>query len=147
VKDEEYVMKGKKIAALRGATRCLNEEEDIIRQVAALYDELLGSNGLAEGDIVSLIFSVTPDLDAINPAAALRRSGRARDLALFALQEAAARHSLDRVIRVLIHCYLDEGARPVHVYRNGAELLRPDRGPNRDSGGTAAGPAGGEYFP
>jgi chorismate mutase len=120
-------MNGKKIAALRGAVRCLNEKEDITGQVAALYDGLLGANGLAEGDIVSLIFSVTPDLDALNPAAALRQSGRAQDLALFALQEAVVQGGLDRVIRVLLHCYLDEGARPVHVYRNGAEILRPDR--------------------
>ena len=121
-------MKSKRIAALRGAVRCLNGKEDITGQVAALYDELLGANNLAEGDIVSLIFSVTPDLDAENPAAALRQSGRAPDLALFALQEATVQGGLDRVIRVLVHCYLDEDARPVHVYRNGAELLRPDRG-------------------
>jgi chorismate mutase len=120
----------KKIAALRGAVRCLNRKEDIAARTAALYDELLGANGLVEGDIVSLIFSVTPDLDAENPAAALRHSGRARDLALFALQEAAVQGGLDGVIRVLMHCYLDETARPVHVYRNGAEVLRPDRQPS-----------------
>jgi chorismate mutase len=119
----------KKVTALRGAARCLNRKEDIAAQTAALYDELLGANGLAEGDIVSLIFSVTPDLDAMNPASALRQSGRARDLALFALQEAAVQGGLDGVVRVLAHCYLDEDARPVHVYRNGAEALRPDRGP------------------
>jgi chorismate mutase len=119
----------KKVTALRGAACCLNRKEDITIQVTALYDELLGANGLAEGDIVSLIFSVTPDLDTLNPASALRQSGRARDLALFALQEAAVQGGLDGVIRVLMLCYLDEGARPVHVYRNGAEVLRPDRGP------------------
>ncbi|MDR1618195.1 MAG: chorismate mutase [Treponema sp.] len=118
----------KKVTALRGAARCLNSREDIAGQVSALYDELLRANGLAEGDIVSLIFSMTPDLDALNPASALRQSGRAPDLALFALQEAAVQGGLDGVIRVLIHCYLDEKARPVHVYRNGAEILRPDRG-------------------
>jgi chorismate mutase len=117
----------KKIAALRGATRCLNRKDDIAGNVASLYDELLGANGLSEGDIVSMIFSVTPDLDAMNPAAALRQAGRGQNLALFALQEAVVQGSLDRVIRVLVHCYLDEDVMPVHVYRNGAEVLRPDR--------------------
>jgi chorismate mutase len=101
--------------------------EDITVQVAALYDELLSANSLAEGDIVSLVFSVTPDLDAQNPAAALRKSGRGGDLALFCVQEAAAKGGLERTIRVLIHCYLDAGSLPRHVYRNGAEVLRPDR--------------------
>jgi chorismate mutase len=117
----------KRLFALRGAVRCLNEEEDIARQVVALYDELLSGNGLDEGDIVSLVFSVTPDINAENPAAALRASGRAADLALFAVQEAAVSGGLDRTIRVLVHAYLEEGSSLRHCYRNGAEVLRPDR--------------------
>jgi chorismate mutase len=88
------MMSEKRLYALRGAARCLNEVEDITVQVAALYDELLSANSLTEGDIVSLIFSVTPDLDAQNPAAALRKSGRGGDLALFCVQEAAAKGGL-----------------------------------------------------
>jgi chorismate mutase len=117
----------KRLYALRGAAQCLNQDEDIRRQVAALYDELLRDNKLEEGDIVSLIFSVTADLDAKNPAAALRQAGRGADLALFCVREPEAPHSLERCVRVLIHCYLEEGTRPRHVYRNGAEVLRPDR--------------------
>ncbi|MDR1444554.1 MAG: chorismate mutase [Treponema sp.] len=119
----------KRLYALRGAAQCLNQAEDIRLQTAALYDELLQDNGLEEGDVVSLIFSVTADLKALNPAAALRGSGRAADLALFCVQEADIPGSLERVVRVLIHCYLEEGAVPRHVYRNGAEALRPDRAP------------------
>jgi chorismate mutase len=117
---------GKRLFALRGAIRSLNEEEDIIRRVSALYDELLAKNRLEEGDIVSVIFSVTPDIDALNPAAALRRSGRAADLALFAVQEALFPGALDRTIRVLIHCYMPSAAVPRYSYLNGAEVLRPD---------------------
>jgi chorismate mutase len=120
-------LNGKKVYALRGACRALNTQEDIETQVAALYDEVLAANSLDEEDIISLIFSVTADLDALNPAAALRRSGRSPDLALFALQEAAAQSSLERVIRILLHCYLPESQKPRHIYRNGAEVLRPDR--------------------
>ncbi|MDR3122628.1 MAG: chorismate mutase [Treponema sp.] len=118
---------GKRLFALRGATRCKNDPEDITEQVGRLYDELLALNNLAEPDIVSILFSATADLDALNPAAGLRRYGRAEDASLFALQEAAAQGGLERTVRTLIHCYLDEGAQVRHVYRNGAEVLRPDR--------------------
>jgi chorismate mutase len=117
----------KRLFALRGAVCCRNEEGDITEQVAALYDELLRENRLAAEDIVSLIFSVTGDLDRKNPAAALRQTGRALEAALFVTAEAPAQGGLERVIRALLHCYLDEGAVPRHVYRNGAEVLRPDR--------------------
>jgi chorismate mutase len=117
----------KKLCALRGAFQCDNDGEDIIRQIAACYDRLLGENQLAEGDIVSLFFSVTPDIDALNPASALRRSGRGGETALFTQQEPVFRGSLERVIRLLMHCYLEDGRPLRHVYQNGAEVLRPDR--------------------
>ena len=115
------------IRALRGATQCLNEEADIILHVLALYDELLKQNNLRESDIISLTFSMTRDLDAKNPASVLRQSGRALDLVLFVVQEAEVKNSLERVIRMLVHCYLEENADLFHIYRNGAEVLRPDR--------------------
>jgi chorismate mutase len=117
----------KKLFALRGATRCKNSMDDIVKQVSAMYDDILQLNGITEPDIVSLQFSVTADIDAVNPAAALRKSGRAEDIALFAVQEAVSQDSLPHTIRCLLHCYMDEAAAPRHVYRNGAEVLRPDR--------------------
>jgi chorismate mutase len=120
----------KRLRALRGAACCRNDEADIAAQTCALYDELLERNGLDEGDLVSLTFSMTGDLDAKNPAAALRASGRAGDLALFVCAEAPVKGGLPRTIRALVHCYLPEGAAPRHVYRNGAEILRPDRAEN-----------------
>ena len=119
-------MSEKRLFALRGATRCINDSKDIKAQSTAMYDELLSKNNLDEEDIVSVIFSATPDLTALNPAAALRNEGRAEKTALFVCQEANFSGSLDRVIRILIHCYLDTNQTPVYVYSNGAEVLRPD---------------------
>jgi chorismate mutase len=121
---------GKRLFALRGAACCRNEGEDMARQTADLYDELLRENRLEEGEIVSVFFTVTADLDRRNPAAALRSTGRARDLALFVSAEAPVKGGLPGTLRVLIHCYLEEGSVPRHVYRNGAETLRPDRAPS-----------------
>jgi chorismate mutase len=117
----------KRLFALRGAVQCRNDADDIAREVTILYEELLRKNGLREEDIVSVFFSLTPDLDALNPAAALRRAGHAGEIALFVLQEGVVKGGLERIIRILIHCYLDRGSAPRHVYRNGAGALRPDR--------------------
>jgi len=117
----------KKLYALRGAVQCENTEDDICRQIGLMYDEILNLNKLNETDIVSVIFSLTDDLNAINPCTALRKNGRTGDLALFSTQEPKIKNSLERVVRVIIHCYLEEGAKTSHVYRNGAEVLRPDR--------------------
>jgi len=117
----------KRLYALRGAVQCLNTAQDICDQIAALYDELLSANKLDEENIVSLIFTVTDDLDAVNPCTALRKSGRAGELAIFSAREPECKNSLERTVRALIHCYLEEGSKPCHVYRNGAEVLRPDR--------------------
>ena len=117
----------KRLFALRGAACCENTAAYIETQVTALYDALLAANDLTEADIVSIIFSVTGDLDAKNPCAALRHSGRAQDTALFAVAEAFTVGSLPRTVRALIHCYMEEGREAKHLYRNGAEVLRPDR--------------------
>jgi len=45
----------------------------------------------------------------------------------FAVAEAPSEGALERVIRVLVHCYAEEGNAPRHAYLNGAEALRPDR--------------------
>ena len=121
----------KRLFGLRGAVRCINDPLDIKKQTIAMYDELLSENQLKEEDIVSVIFSVTKDLDAENPASALRSEGRAGETALFVCQEAYFQGNLERVIRILIHCYLDISKKPVHVYLNGAEVLRPDRNANK----------------
>ena len=117
----------KRLSALRGATQCQNTAEDIQKQTTAMYDELLARNDVSEDDLVSVLFSVTRDLDAKNPAAALRQEGRAGEAALFVTQEAHFPGSLEKVIRLLVHCYIDSSRKPAHVYRNGAEVLRPDR--------------------
>jgi chorismate mutase len=117
----------KKLAAIRGAVCVQNDPADITAKIARVYDLMTGRNGIREEDIVSLIFSVTSDIDAKNPAAALRESGRARNLALFSAQEPFMKGGLPRVIRLLLHCYMDEDTEPRHIYTEGAEALRPDR--------------------
>lgn len=117
----------KKLAAVRGAVCVENDPADIAAKTVRVYDLLTGRNGIREEDIVSLIFSVTDDIDAKSPAAALRESGRARDTALFSAREPRVKGGLPGVIRLLPRCYLEENTKPAHVYTEGAGSLRPDR--------------------
>jgi len=116
----------KKLYALRGAAQSLNTAEDIGAQTAGLYEEMLKKNNLDEKDVVCVFFSVTEDLTALNPATALRLTGRT-ELSFFVLKEAEFAGSLERTIRIMIQCYMEEDSVIRHVYRNGAEVLRPDR--------------------
>lgn len=116
----------KRLFALRGAVRCSNDGADISLRVGRLYDALVVRNGLGEADLVSLVFSVTPDLTAANPAAALRKGGRGGDLPLFCVAEAATEGMPSGIVRALLHCYAEEGSVLRHAYVEGAEFLRPD---------------------
>lgn len=120
-------MNGTRLFGLRGAVRCENDPADIELRVGELYDSMIGMNGIEESDIVSLTFSVTPDLDAANPAAALRKSGRAADVSLFCAAEPQVKGGLPGVVRTLMLAYASEGLQVRHPYLNGAEVLRPDR--------------------
>jgi chorismate mutase len=115
------------LRALRGAVCSENNQEEIKKRTVELYDRLLKDNELAETELVSLFFSVTADLTALNPASALRKAGRAGEAAIMVFQEAEYIDSLAGTIRVLIHCYMDNQKPLRHVYCYGAEKLRPDR--------------------
>ncbi|MCL2139975.1 MAG: chorismate mutase [Treponema sp.] len=119
-------MKGKRLYALRAAVQCENTKEDIQEKTVEVFDKIIEKNRLPLEDIVSIIFSQTNDLNAVNPATALRQTGRAADIALFAVKEIETANAYPRIIRLLIHCYLPEGSKPKHLYCNGAEALRPD---------------------
>ena len=116
----------KTLKAVRGAISSANTKEEITQKTRELYDRILSANELAESDILSLFFSVTPDINALNPAGALRESGRAGEIAMMVLQEAAIQDSMPGIIRVLIHAYQAAEKSVRHVYLGKAEKLRPD---------------------
>ena len=129
-------MTDKRLFGIRGAVCCGNTPEAIVAGVEHLATALLHGNSLQASDIVSIQFTVTEDLTALNPATALRRSGAgsvASQCALFCSQEPRYEGSLPGVVRVLITAYMDEGAKPVSAYLDGAEKLRPDLAPGHSS--------------
>ncbi|HET6451760.1 MAG TPA: chorismate mutase [Spirochaetia bacterium] len=112
--------------AVRGAIQVSQNTvaaiEDAGARVAAA---VLRANRIAENHIVSILFSVTEDLTASNPATGLRRMGFSAT-PLFCAQEPRVDGALPRVIRVLVTYDSPDGAAPVPVYMDGAEVLRPD---------------------
>ena len=116
--------------AVRGAAGIArNVKEEIISGTGMLVNEILEKNGIEIESIISIIFSITSDLSAMNPAAALRAySGMFGDVPLFCCAEPDCDGAMERVVRVLVTYNTEESAKPVPVYRNGAERLRPDLG-------------------
>ena len=115
-----------RLYALRGATTVeVNDAPSILDATEELMVELLGRNELAPENIVSCIFTLTDDLDAEFPAVAARNLGLSA-VPLLCAREVAVPGSLDRVIRVLMHCYGDQGHQPRHVYLGEARRLRLD---------------------
>lgn len=109
---------------MRGAVCCVNTAESIQDAAASLYREILEKNSIEEADIISIQFTVTADLNAMNPATALRREGFALSAPLFVSLEPQVENSLPGTIRVMITFYGSE--KPVAVYIRGAQALRPD---------------------
>ncbi len=114
----------KKLKALRGAVCCEDSQEAISEAVDSLYSELLNSNKLKEKDIVSIQFTITKDLKAMNPATALRKNGFAKNTPLFCAIEPEIFGAMPKTIRILIYYY---GRKPAkHTYLGEAKKLRPD---------------------
>jgi chorismate mutase len=116
-----------RLVALRGAnTVTENTAEAILSATDALMREILSRNGLGADDLVSCIFTLTPDLDAQFPAVAAREMGLS-SVPLLCAREIPVPGALPQVIRVLIHAYLpDPEAKPQHVYLGDAIKLRLD---------------------
>jgi chorismate mutase len=115
-----------KLRALRGAiTAASNDAEAILGATEELLRAMLERNGLEHDDLVSCLFTCTPDLNAEFPAVAARRIGL-NDVPLMCAQEMDVYGQLPQVIRVMMHCYAPIEREPEHVYLRDATRLRSD---------------------
>lgn len=119
-----------RLYGIRGATGAENSKESIISNVQQMCSTIFLKNKLKENNIVSIQFTITKDLTAMNPAAALRKGGDCgidvSKVPLFCSAEPEIDGSPEKMIRVLVISYADENAEIHHVYINGGEKLRPD---------------------
>jgi chorismate mutase len=115
------------VRALRGATQLTADDPvEMADAVVELLELMLSRNRLTVDDLVSIIFTATPDLRSEFPAAAARTVGLG-DVPLMCAQEIDVAGALPRVVRVMAHAETSlTRAEVSHVYLRGAEVLRKD---------------------
>jgi chorismate mutase len=115
------------VRAVRGAIQVdANERDDILKGTAELVTEVLGRNGIDPADLISIVFTATPDLTAEFPAYAARQMGLT-DVPLLCTTEIAVPGSMPRVLRLMAHVETSRARADIrHVYLRGAAALRTD---------------------
>lgn len=115
------------IKAVRGAV-CLQQDDavEMAEAVTELLTQMLERNSLTTDDLISILFTATPDIHSAFPAAAARSVGLG-DVPLICAQELDIAGAMPRVIRAMIQVETDLNRSEVkHVYLRGAEALRQD---------------------
>lgn len=115
------------LRGIRGATTVAgNDAESILAGTEELLREIVRRNEIELDWIASALFTLTPDLTAVFPAAAARRLGWTL-VPLLNFTEIGVPGGLPRCIRVLIHVNTERTqGEIVHVYLHAARALRPD---------------------
>jgi tryptophan synthase alpha chain len=112
---------------IRGATTVeTNTSEDILEVTTDLLDAIIRLNDVAAEDVVSAIFTTTPEITASFPAMAARELGWT-DVPLLCAHEMAVPGALRGVVRILLHINTTRTPSEIrHVYLRGAQALRPE---------------------
>lgn len=115
------------VRAIRGATQLDRDERDhVLARTEELVQAVLDANRITAGALISIMFTCTPDLRSVFPAAAARQMGMG-DVPLMCAVEMDVPGSLPRVIRLMAHAELAVPRDQVqHVYLYGATALRRD---------------------
>lgn len=110
--------------AIRGAIQVdANTANSIESGVRELLPAILEANKISSSDVISVILTCTPDLNAAFPAAFAREIGFGA-VPLLCAVEMNVPGALPLVIRVMMHAELVSEAS--HVYLRGASVLRKD---------------------
>ena len=115
------------VRAVRGATQVdADTREEILDATTELLTTVLDRNQLSPDDLISVIFTATPDLLAEFPASAARQMG-INDVPLLCAAEIDVPGAMPRVLRLLAHVETRLPRHEVrHVYLRGAAGLRTD---------------------
>src|SRR5260370_31939352 len=105
------------VRAVRGAVQIDNDDRDaILGGTAELVTEVMTRNELTTDDVISVLFTATPDLSSEFPALAARKLGF-HEVPLLCASEINVPHALPRVIRLMAHIETDPPRSSMqHVY-------------------------------
>lgn len=115
------------VRAIRGATVATADQPDAIAEaITELLAAMRHENMLRHDEVISAIFTVTPDLVSAFPAEAARLAGW-QHVPLICTTEIAVPDGLPRCMRVMLHVERRWNGTPArHVYLREAVRLRPD---------------------
>ena len=115
------------VRGVRGAIQLDRDDRDEMHAaVHELLGEVLERNELTSDDLISVIFTVTPDLVSDFPAYAVRLLG-IDDVPLLCATEISVAGAMPRVVRLLAHVETPRSRSQIrHVYLRGAAALRTD---------------------
>jgi len=115
------------VRAIRGAIQVdADVREQILDATTELLAAVLERNSLSSEDLISVIFTATPDLTSEFPAYAARQMG-ITDVPLLCASEIAVPGAMPRVLRLLAHVETECSRHDLrHVYLRGAATLRTD---------------------
>ena len=113
--------------AIRGATVVAeNSASSILDASRELLQEIVRANALDPAQLISILFTMTPDLTAEFPAYAARQLGLI-DVPLMCASEIDVPGAMPRTLRLLAHVNTDRPRSEIrHVYLRGAAALRTD---------------------
>lgn len=115
------------VRAIRGATQVAeNSAEAIAAGTKELLAEILKANSLEVSQVVSVLLTATPDLNAAFPAAAAREVGF-QSTPLLCAVEIDVPGALSKVIRAMVTVETELKSEEInHIYLGGAKALRRD---------------------
>ena len=115
------------VRAIRGATQVdANDRDAILEATAELVRAVLDRNEIEPDQLISVVFTATPDLTADFPAYAARSMG-ITDVPLLCATEIDVPGAMPRVVRLLAHAETERAREEIrHVYLRGAAALRTD---------------------
>jgi chorismate mutase len=115
------------VRGVRGAIQVEHDDrESILNGADEMVRAVMERNGFVPDDLISVIFTATPDLTADFPAYAARQLGLT-DVPLLCATEMSVPGAMPRVLRLLAHVETDLSRNELrHVYLRGAAALRTD---------------------
>ena len=115
------------VRGVRGASTCVaNTPEEIDEVTQELLLAMLERNDISHDDVISVLFTTTPDLTASFPATAARGVGFG-DVPLLCASEINVPGAMPLTVRVLMHAYTERARDELrHVYLRNAGSLRDD---------------------
>jgi len=115
------------VRAIRGAIQVgVDDRQEILDGTAELVTHVMERNSLTPDQVISVIFSATPDLRAEFPALAARSLGF-QEVPLLCCTEIAVPGAMPRVVRLMMHVETGKPRSELqHVYLGGAAALRLD---------------------